>query len=104
MWKLKFGSNFIKYQPLANNLLKKKNEKTNLYPLELNYCEKCNNCQLSVDKSKENVCKLSLIQLLKHLELFHNASKKYIKEFKLNSPKSYIIDIGSERWDCIKAF
>ena len=26
---------------------------------------------------------------------FINASKKYIKEFKLNSKKSYIIDIGS---------
>ena len=26
------------YQPLANNLLSKKNEKTELYHLELNYC------------------------------------------------------------------
>jgi len=29
------------YQPLANNLLNKKNEKTELYPLEVNYCENC---------------------------------------------------------------
>ena len=36
------------YQPLANNLLKKKNEKCELYPLEVNYCDKCHNCQLSV--------------------------------------------------------
>ena len=36
------------YQPLANNLLKNKNEKSELYPLEMNYCDKCYNCQLSV--------------------------------------------------------
>ena len=36
------------YQPLANNLINKKDEKCDLYPLEVNYCEKCHNCQLSV--------------------------------------------------------
>ena len=36
------------YQPLANNLLNKKDEKCELYPLEVNYCDKCHNCQLSV--------------------------------------------------------
>ena len=36
------------YQPLANNLLNKKDEKCELYPLEMNYCENCHNCQLSV--------------------------------------------------------
>ena len=36
------------YQPLANNLLNKQNDKCELYPLEVNYCEKCHNCQLSV--------------------------------------------------------
>ena len=36
------------YQPLANNLLRKQNEKCDLFPLELNFCEKCYNCQLSV--------------------------------------------------------
>jgi len=36
------------YQPLANNLLKKANEKCEMYPLEVNYCERCHNCQLSV--------------------------------------------------------
>ena len=36
------------FQPLANNLLDKKNQKCDLYPLELNYCENCHNCQLSV--------------------------------------------------------
>ena len=33
------------YQPLANNLLNKKDEKCELYPLEVNYCDQCHNCQ-----------------------------------------------------------
>ena len=36
------------YQPLANNLLKKKHQECELYPLEVNYCDDCHNCQLSV--------------------------------------------------------
>ena len=36
------------YQPLANNLLNKANEDCELYPLEVNYCDKCHNCQLSM--------------------------------------------------------
>ena len=36
------------YQPLANNLINNKNDKCDLYPLEVNYCDKCYNCQLSV--------------------------------------------------------
>ena len=36
------------YQPLANNLLNKKEEICDLYPLEVNYCNNCHNCQLSV--------------------------------------------------------
>ena len=31
------------YQPLANNLLNKKNESCDLYPLEVNFCDKCYN-------------------------------------------------------------
>ena len=47
------------YQPLANSLLKDINEKSKLYPLELNVCEECFNCQLSVAvKSDGNVLKL----------------------------------------------
>jgi len=33
--------------PLANNLPKSKNEEEDMYPLELNYCPNCFNCQLS---------------------------------------------------------
>ena len=36
------------YQPLANNLLNNKNDKCEFYPLEVNYCDNCHNCQLSV--------------------------------------------------------
>ena len=36
------------YHPLANNLLNKVNDKCEFYPLEVNYCDKCHNCQLSI--------------------------------------------------------
>ena len=36
------------YQPLANNLLETKEQTCDLYPLEMNVCENCFNCQLSV--------------------------------------------------------
>ena len=49
MWKHRFKRVVsLGYQPLANNLLNKKDEKFELYPLEVNYCAKCHNCQLSV--------------------------------------------------------
>ena len=32
----------------ALNLLNKKDEKHELYPLEVNYCSKCHNCQLLI--------------------------------------------------------
>ena len=58
------------YQPLANNLLKKQNEKCELYPLELNYCENCHNCQLSVSvnpKYLENILLMLQKSILKIL-------------------------------------
>ena len=36
------------FQPLANNLCDKPNEKIKLYPLDLMRCERCYNCQLSI--------------------------------------------------------
>ena len=67
------------YQPLANNLLRKENEKCELYPLEVNYCENCHNCSyLSVDhKNVSNY--LTYHQPLIIQNHFINASKKYIK-------------------------
>ena len=95
------------YQPLANNLLNKKNEKCDLYPLEVNYCSKCHNCQLSVavDPKKMFANYLYTSSTSKIFrEHFINAAKKYSKELKLNKKKSYIIDIGSNDGVALKPF
>jgi nucleoside-diphosphate-sugar epimerase/quercetin dioxygenase-like cupin family protein len=86
------------YQPLANNLLNKKDEKCELYPLEVNYCEKCYNCQLSVAVNPKKMFSNYLYTSStskSFREHFVVAAKKYIKDLKLNKKKSYIIDIGS---------
>ncbi len=95
------------YQPLANNLLNKKTEKAELYPLEVNYCNKCHNCQLSVavDPKKMFSNYLYTSSTSKSFrDHFANASKKYIKEFRLKPKKSYIIDIGSNDGVALKPF
>ena len=95
------------YQPLANNLLKKKDQKSDLYPLELNYCENCYNCQLSVavDSKKMFSNYLYTSSTSKVFRNhFINATKKYIKEMKLNPKKSYIIDVGSNDGVALKPF
>ena len=95
------------YQPLANNLLNKKNEKCELYPLEMNYCEKCHNCQLSVaiDQKKMFTNYLYTSSTSKTFrDHFINAAKKYVKELKLNPKKSYVIDIGSNDGIALKPF
>jgi len=95
------------YQPLANNLLNKKNEKCELYPLEVNYCYKCHNCQLSVaiDPKKMFSNYLYTSSTSKSFrEHFVHAANKYIKYFKLNKKKSYIIDIGSNDGVALKPF
>lgn len=95
------------YQPLANNLLNKKDEKCELYPLEVNYCDKCHNCQLSVavDPKKMFSNYLYTSSTSKSFrEHFINAAKKYITYFKLNKKKSYIIDIGSNDGIALKPF
>ena len=95
------------YQPLANNLLNKKDEKPELYPLELNYCNNCHNCQLSVaidpKKMFSNYLYTSSTSRI-FRNHFTNAAKKYIKELKLNSKKSYIIDVGSNDGVALKPF
>ena len=95
------------YQPLANNLLKKENEKCELYPLEMNYCDRCHNCQLSVavnpKKMFSNYLYTSSTSKV-FRDHFVKASKKYIKDFKLNKKKSYIIDIGSNDGVALKPF
>jgi nucleoside-diphosphate-sugar epimerase len=95
------------YQPLANNLINKKDEKCELYPLELNYCKKCHNCQLSVavDPKKMFSKYLYTSSTSKVFrEHFIEAAKKYSSELKLNKKKSYIIDIGSNDGVALKPF
>ena len=95
------------YQPLANNLLKKREEKCELYPLEVNYCDNCHNCQLSVavDPKKMFSNYLYTSSTSKTFRNhFINAANKYIKELKLKPKKSYIIDIGSNDGVALKPF
>jgi len=95
------------YQPLANNLIKNKNDKIELYPLEMNYCEKCHNCQLSVSvdpkKMFSNYLYTSSTSKV-FRDHFVKAAKNYIKNFKLKPKKSYIIDIGSNDGVALKPF
>jgi len=95
------------YQPLANNLLKNKNQKDEMFPLEMNYCPCCHNCQLSVvvNPKKMFTNYLYLSSTAKTMrEHFEKAAKKYIQEFKLTPKKSYIIDIGSNDGVALKPF
>ena len=95
------------YQPLANNLLKKKNEKCELYPLEMNYCEKCHNCQLSVSVDPKKMFSNYLYTSSTSKSFrdhFKKAANQYIRNFKLKSNKSYIIDIGSNDGIALKPF
>ena len=95
------------YQPLANNLLNKKDSKCKLYPLEMNYCNDCHNCQLSVVVDPKTMFSNYLYlsstskSFRKH---FEDAAGKYIKEFKLSPKKSYVIDIGSNDGVALKPF
>ena len=95
------------YQPLANNLINNKNEKCDFYPLEVNYCDKCHNCQLSVavdpKKMFSNYLYTSSTSKIFRSH-FVKAAKKYFKELKLNKNKSYIIDIGSNDGVALKPF
>ena len=95
------------YQPLANNLINKKDEKCDLYPLEVNYCNKCHNCQLSVAVDPKKMFS-NYLYTSSTSKVFRNhfvvAAKKYIKDLKLNKKKSYIIDIGSNDGVALKPF
>ena len=95
------------YQPLANNLLNKRDSNCELFPLEVNVCENCFNCQLSIvvnpKKMFTNYLYLSSTSksFVKH---FETAAEKYIKELKLSNKNSYIIDVGSNDGVALKPF
>ena len=95
------------YQPLANNLLNKKDDKHELYPLEVNYCPKCHNCQLSVAVDPKKMFSNYLYTSSTSSSFrnhFIEATKNYIKQLKLRPKKSYIIDIGSNDGVALKPF
>ena len=83
--------------PLANNLNDKKNDPTEMYPLDLNYCKECSNSQLSVvvppEKMFNNYLYLSSTSK-KFREHFINFAEKLNKSLKLKKG-SIVIDIGS---------
>ncbi len=95
------------FQPLANSLLKNRNSKCELFPLEMNYCEDCHNCQLSAVvnpvKMFSNYLYVSSTTNTMR-EHFDSAAKKYIKELKLKPRSSYIIDVGSNDGVSLKPF
>ena len=94
------------YQPLANNLLENIDDKTKEYPLELNVCEECFNCQLSVAINSDEMFSNYLYQsstTQSFREHFILAAKKYISDFKLDI-NSYIIDVGSNDGIGLKPF
>ena len=83
--------------PLANKLISNPKLKVPTYPLEVNFCDKCYNCQLSISiKSSKlfnnyNYVSSTAKSFVKHFSL---AAKKYIKKFNLKK-NSLIVDIGS---------
>jgi len=95
------------YQPLANNLLNKKDEKYEVYPLEMNYCPQCHNCQLSVSVDPKRMFSNYLYTSSTSSSFrnhFIDAAKNYIKLLKLKPKNSYIIDIGSNDGVALKPF
>jgi nucleoside-diphosphate-sugar epimerase len=95
------------YQPLANNLLDKKDKKHDLYPLEMNYCPECHNCQLSVAVDPKKMFSNYLYTSSTSSSFrnhFIETAKNYVKQLKLKSKKSYIIDIGSNDGVALKPF
>jgi len=92
--------------PLANNLKNSINENTEVYPLEVNYCSKCQNCQLSVvvppEKMFDNYLYVSSTTSV-FRNHFENVALQYIDEFNLDNT-SLVVDIGSNDGVGIKPF
>ena len=88
---------FLGLSPLANNLNSKKNESTNMYPLELMFCKYCANSQLSVVVPREymfnNYLYLSSTSN-DFREHFENFAQKINKSLNLKA-SSLVVDIGS---------
>jgi nucleoside-diphosphate-sugar epimerase/quercetin dioxygenase-like cupin family protein len=95
------------YQPLANNLLNSSTDKDEVFPLEVNYCQDCYNCQLSYTVEAEKLFSHYLYLSstgLSFVNHFKEAAESYIKQFNLNKDSSHIIDIGSNDGIALKPF
>ena len=94
------------YQPLANNLLNSIDEEINTYPLEMNVCSDCFNCQLSVAVNSDEMFSNYLYQSSTSKSFrdhFDQAAQSYINEFSLEKD-AYIIDVGSNDGIGLKPF
>jgi len=92
--------------PLANNLENNINSKVEKFPLELNYCNQCANCQLSyvVEPKKLFSNYLYTSSTSKNFnQHFEKAADSYIKKLNLNK-KSFIIDVGSNDGIALRPF
>jgi 2-polyprenyl-3-methyl-5-hydroxy-6-metoxy-1,4-benzoquinol methylase len=92
--------------PLANNLESKINPDVEKFPLELNYCDKCTNCQLSYVVNPKKLFSNYLYTSSTSKTFtnhFDKAASNYIKKLKLKK-KSLIIDIGSNDGIALKPF
>ena len=92
--------------PLANNLENKINSRVEKFPLELNYCDQCTNCQLSyvVNPKKLFLNYLYTSSTSKTFtNHFNKAADNYIKKLKLKK-EALIIDIGSNDGIALKPF
>ena len=83
--------------PLANNLLDKKGERVEEFPLEMDYCPDCHNVQLNYvvpsDKMFDDYLYVSSTSR-SFRDHFKNAALKYIDKFNLTT-SSVVVDIGS---------
>ena len=83
--------------PLANSLLDSIDSVDDLYPLEMNYCSECLNCQLSVVVPPEKMFKDYLYVSSTNKTFrdhFSNFANELVDNYNLNSD-SLVVDIGS---------
>ena len=83
--------------PLANNLLNDENQEDELYPLQMNYCPGCYNCQLSHSVPREKMFN-EYLYVSSTTEVFRkhfsDAADSLTEQFGLEEG-SFVVDIGS---------
>ena len=92
--------------PLANNLENNINSKVEKFPLELNYCDQCSNCQLSYVVNPKKLFSNYLYTSSTSKTFsnhFNKAADNYIKKLKLKK-EALIVDIGSNDGIALKPF